>query len=355
MDQQKIGVFIATCRKEQGLTQQKLAQILGISDKAVSKWETGRSMPDLSLFLPLCKVLAISVNELMLGERIEQQEWKEKADQVLMEVIKNWLGKDTRLSHKSADGKILLQIEGVSKCYDARLQAVRNVSFHVTQGSFVSIMGVSGCGKTTLLHMIATIAQPTEGSIYYQDTCINELNEKQAAAFRKQHIGFIFQEYNLLDHLNVYENIALTLTIQGVRKEAVKDMIQTLAEKLSISDILEKFPCEISGGQQQRCACARAIAGNCDLILADEPTGALDSASARQLLDIFVMLSREYHKTILMVTHDAFAASYSDEVLFMRDGTIQHKLSQGQDSKQSFFTEILDTMGSVFGGSHDLS
>jgi putative ABC transport system ATP-binding protein len=218
---------------------------------------------------------------------------------------------------------------------------VIDVSFQIPHGSFVGIMGASGSGKTTLLNLIATIDKPTNGTIRISGQNIVNIPDDAAAEFRRRHLGFVFQEYNLLETLTIYENIALALTIKEVSKESIRPIIQNLSENLDISAILDKFPYEVSGGQRQRCACARAIVVNPDIILADEPTGALDSHAARQLLDTFAMLCREYNATILMVTHDVMAASYCDRILFMKDGEIKTSLNREQESKQTFFADIL--------------
>ena len=341
MNQIKIGAFISERRKAKGWTQSQLAEKLKITDKAVSKWETGRSMPDLSLFLPLCTLLEVTLNELFAGECIAEEKLKEKADEVLMDVITNWLGHDKWESKESdTTPENVLEIENVSKLYENvsithenilekhkiennSVLAVNNVSFQIPHGSFVGIMGASGSGKTTLLNLIATIDKPTNGTIRISGQNIVDIPDEAAAEFRRRHLGFVFQEYNLLETLTIYENIALALTIKEVSKEKIRPMIQDLSEKLDISAILDKFPYEVSGGQRQRCACARAIVVNPDIILADEPTGALDSHAARQLLDTFAMLCREFSATILMVTHDVMAASYCDRILFMKDGEIR--------------------------------
>ncbi len=359
MNQVKIGAFISERRKAKGWTQSQLAEKLKITDKAVSKWETGRSMPDLSLFMPLCTLLDITLNELFAGECIAEERLKEKADEVLMDVITNWLGHD-KWESKACDtaSQNVLEVENVSKLYENVLAghenvseehetenncvlAVNDVSFQIPHGSFVGIMGASGSGKTTLLNLIATIDKPTNGTIRISGQNIVDMPEEAAAEFRRRHLGFIFQEYNLLETLTIYENIALALTIKEVSKESIRPMIQSLAQKLDISAILDKFPYEVSGGQRQRCACARALVVNPDMILADEPTGALDSHAARQLLDTLAMLCREYGATILMVTHDVMAASYCDRILFMKDGEIKAALNREQENKQTFFAEIL--------------
>ena len=353
MDQKKIGSFIAARRKDNGLTQNQLAEMLGITDKAVSKWETGKSMPDPSLFCPLCNLLHITLNELISGEFISDENLKEKSNQILLDVITSWLGKDQWENKTDAHAPTVLKIKNIRKVYETEsttTEAVKDVSFEITKGSFVGIMGASGSGKTTLLNMIATIDKATSGQIEIDGYDIAELSESDLASFRREHLGFVFQEYNLLDTLTVYENIALALTIKQTTKETVKQTILDLAHKLGISEILNKFPYEISGGQRQRCACVRAIAANPSLILADEPTGALDSHSATQLLETFVMLCQKYTATILMVTHDALSASYCDEILFMQDGEIKASLERDQESKQEFFTRILDTIAKMTGG-----
>ena len=372
MNQIKIGAFISERRKAKGWTQSQLAEKLEITDKAVSKWETGRSMPDLSLFLPLCTLLEVTLNELFAGECIAEEKLKEKADEVLMDVITNWLGHDKWETKES--GTVLqnvLEVENVSKLYENistghenileqhktennSVLAVNDVSFQIPHGSFVGIMGASGSGKTTLLNLIATIDKPTNGAVRISGQNIVDMPDEAAAEFRRKHLGFVFQEYNLLETVTIYENIALALTIKEVSKEKIRPMIQNLSEKLDISAILDKFPYEVSGGQRQRCACARAIVVNPDIILADEPTGALDSHAARQLLDTFAMLCREFSATILMVTHDVMAASYCDRILFMKDGEIKAALNREQENKQTFFTDILKQIECIEGENHDV-
>lgn len=353
MNQVKIGTFISECRKAKGLTQNQLAEKLGITDKAVSKWETGRSMPDLSLFTPLCNLLEITLNELLAGEHIPEEELREKTDKVLMEVITNWLGHDKwELKEKNVTAKNVLNVQNISKRYETEdnvTLAVDNVSFQVPHGSFIGIMGASGSGKTTLLNLIATIDKPTSGNIEINGQSIMNTAENDMAKFRREHLGFVFQDYNLLETLTIYENIALALTIKEIPKEKIRQIILNLSKKLDILSILNKFPYEVSGGQRQRCACARAVAVNPDIILADEPTGALDSHSAKQLLDTFTMLRNEYGATILMVTHDVLSASYCDRILFMQDGKIRAVLNREQESKQSFFTSILEKMAWIAG------
>ncbi len=358
MNQIKIGAFISERRKAKGWTQSQLAEKLEITDKAISKWETGRSMPDLSLFMPLCTLLDVTLNELFAGECIAEEKLKEKADEVLMDVITNWLGHDKWESKESdTTPENVLEVENVSKLYETEnnsVLAVNDVSFQIPHGSFVGIMGASGSGKTTLLNLIATIDKPTNGVVRISGQNIVDMPDEAAAEFRRKHLGFVFQEYNLLETLTIYENIALALTIKEVSKEKIRPMIQNLSEKLDISAVLDKFPYEVSGGQRQRCACARAIVVNPDIILADEPTGALDSHAARQLLDTFAMLCREFSATILMVTHDVMAASYCDRILFMKDGEIKAALNREQENKQTFFTDILKQIECIEGESHDV-
>jgi putative ABC transport system ATP-binding protein len=358
MNQGKIGAFISERRKAKGWTQSQLAEKLGITDKAVSKWETGRSMPDLSLFMPLCTLLEITLNELFAGECISEQNLKEKADEVLMSVIASWLGQEKRISTApSIVTKTVLDVQNVSKRYQTKshaVLAVKDISFQIPHGSFVGIMGASGCGKTTLLNLIATIDKPTSGTIYIGGQNIVAIPENETADFRREHLGFVFQEYNLLETLTLYENIALALTIKTLPKEHIAQTIQEISKTLGITTVLHKFPHEVSGGQRQRCACARALAVNPDLILADEPTGALDSHAARQLLDTFSMLCRDYHATILMVTHDVMAASYCDKILFMNDGELKASLNRECQSKQEFFAQILKKLEWIEGENHDV-
>lgn len=374
MNQQKTGIFIAGCRKEKGMTQGQLAQRLGITDKAVSKWETGKSMPDLSLFIPLCTILEITLNELFAGERIPTEQIKEKTDEVLYRVIAQWLGEEypgnagektpdyegAGQGKPGAEGTVVLKVEHVSKRYrdgEAETTVLRDVSFEIEnpaeknlpcncfasgRGSLTGIMGASGCGKTTLLNLIATIDSPTDGTIEIHGEKITDIPEEEQAKFRREHLGFIFQEYNLIDTLTVYENIALAPSMREAPEGGTERKIYEIAEKLDILSVLDKYPYEISGGQRQRCACARAVIVEPDLILADEPTGALDSGSARQLLDIFTMLCREYGVTILMVTHDVLSASYCDRILFMKGGTIRTSFERGEMSRQAFFAGILE-------------
>lgn len=228
-------------------------------------------------------------------------------------------------------------------------KAIDRVSFTVEQGEFVGVMGASGSGKTTLLHMLAAIDRVTAGHIFYGDTDITELKEKKLSDFRKENLGFVFQDYNLLDTLTLEENIVLALTIRNERKDEIKKKCTEILELLGIEDVKDKFPYQVSGGQKQRCACARALVNRPSLLLADEPTGALDSRSAQTLLETFTQMNRSLNATILMVTHDAFSASYCGRILFLKDGKIFHELVRGQKGRKIFLNEILDVL-SLTGG-----
>lgn len=228
-------------------------------------------------------------------------------------------------------------------------KAVDRVSFHVEKGEFIGVMGASGSGKTTLLNMLATIDTVTAGHIYYEDTDITELSEDALSEFRKDNLGFVFQEYNLLDTLTIEENIILALTLQGGKKSEINENCSEILELLGIADIRGKFPYQVSGGQKQRCACARALVNHPKLLLADEPTGALDSNAAQTLLETFTRLNQSMAATILMVTHDAFSASYCGRILFLKDGKIFHELVRGEKSRKIFLQEILDVL-SLTGG-----
>lgn len=228
-------------------------------------------------------------------------------------------------------------------------KAVDRVSFQVEKGEFVGVMGASGSGKTTLLNMLATIDRVTAGHIFYGDTDITELSEDDLSEFRKENLGFVFQEYNLLDTLTIEENILLALTLRRGSKKSMQNSCDEMLKLLAIEDIRGKFPYQVSGGQKQRCACARAMIGRPKLLLADEPTGALDSLSAQTLLETFTDLNRTMEATILMVTHDAFSASYCSRILFLKDGKIFHELVRGKTPRNKFLQEILDVL-SLTGG-----
>lgn len=228
-------------------------------------------------------------------------------------------------------------------------KAVDRVSFQVEHGEFVGVIGASGSGKTTLLNLLATIDRVTAGHIYYENTDITELSDDALSEFRKENLGFVFQDYNLLDTLTIEENILLAVTIQGGRKKDIQKTCGEMLELLELTEVKGKFPYQVSGGQKQRCACARAMVNHPKLLLADEPTGALDSRSAQILLETFTKLNQSMEETILMVTHDAFSASYCKRILFLRDGKIFHELVRGAKSRREFLQEILDVL-SLTGG-----
>lgn len=246
----------------------------------------------------------------------------------------------------------ILKLENIEKYYGNEgnvTKALDDVSFQVMQGEFIGIMGASGSGKTTLLNCISTIDTVSAGHIFLDGTDVTEIGEKDIARFRRENLGFVFQEFNLLDTLTVRENIALALTINRTAANEVDRRVEDMAEKLNIADILEKFPYQVSGGQKQRCACARAMINRPKLILADEPTGALDSHSAQMLLDTIRNMNTALSATILMVTHDAFTASYAQRILFLKDGRIFTEILRGKDSRRQFFGKILDVM-TMLGG-----
>ena len=245
-----------------------------------------------------------------------------------------------------------LKGEKIEKYYgnkDNMTKAINNISFRVDKGEFVGIMGPSGSGKTTLLNCISTIDTVTIGNIIINDKDITKMKSKQLENFRKDELGFIFQDFNLLDTLTAYENIALALTIQGVKSTEIDGKIKNVAENLGILEVLNKYPYQMSGGQKQRVASARAIVTNPSLILADEPTGALDSKSSRLLLDSFEKLNKDLEATILMVTHDAFTASYAHRILFIKDGKVFNELVRGNDSRKEFFDRIIEVV-TLLGG-----
>lgn len=253
--------------------------------------------------------------------------------------------------------KNILSVENIEKYYgnkDNITKAIDNINFKVDKGEFVGIMGPSGSGKTTLLNCISTIDNVTTGSIVINGKDITKLKAKELEKFRRDELGFIFQDFNLLDTLTAYENIALALTIQGKKPKEIDSLIKKVAKSLGIDGILNKFPYQISGGQKQRVASARAIVTNPSLILADEPTGALDSKSARMLLDSFQSLNKDLEATILMVTHDAFTASYAHRILFIKDGKIFNELVRGTDSRKEFFDRIIEVITLLGGDDRDV-
>ncbi len=245
-----------------------------------------------------------------------------------------------------------IQVCDVEKYYGSGsnvTKAVDRVSFQVDKGEFVGVMGASGSGKTTLLNMLATIDHVTSGHIYYGNIDITELQDDELAEFRKGNLGFVFQEYNLLDTLTMEENIILALTVHNLDKKEIQLRTEQMLKLLGLEDVRSQFPYQVSGGQKQRCAFARALVNQPKLLLADEPTGALDSRSAQILLETFTQLNKSMKATVLMVTHDAFSASYCNRILFLRDGKIFHELIRGERSRRDFLQNILDIL-SLTGG-----
>ncbi len=251
----------------------------------------------------------------------------------------------------------ILEVKNIEKYYGNKsnlTKAIDNISFNVESGEFVGIMGASGSGKTTLLNCISTIDKVTSGHIMINREDITKLKGNSLNKFRREELGFIFQDFNLLDTLTAYENIALALTIQKVKPEIIDKKVRGIAKDLEISEILNKYPYQVSGGQKQRIASARAIITNPKIILADEPTGGLDSKSARQLLNTFEYLNQKLEATILMVTHDAFTASYADRIIFIKDGKIFNELIKGNDTRKEFFEKIIEVQTLLGGELNDV-
>lgn len=252
--------------------------------------------------------------------------------------------------------KNILEVKNIEKYYgnkDTINKAIDNISFSVSEGEFIGIMGPSGSGKTTLLNCISTIDNVSSGSVIINDQDITKLKTRKLDKFRQTELGFIFQDFNLLDTLTAYENIALALTIKGEKTYKIDSKVREVAKYLEINNILDKYPYQISGGQKQRVASARAIVTNPSLVLADEPTGALDSKAARLLLERFEKLNQEFNTTILMVTHDAFTASYANRILFIKDGEIFNEVIRGNDSRKDFFNRIIDVI-TLLGGDENV-
>lgn len=251
----------------------------------------------------------------------------------------------------------LLKIEHIEKYYGngtGVTKAVDDISFGVSQGEFVGIMGASGSGKTTLLNCISTIDKVSAGHIYLGDTDLTRIQSRDVSRFRRENLGFIFQDFNLLDTLTIHENIALALTIRRVEPSEIDQRVWQSAAQLGIESVLNQYPYQVSGGQKQRCACARAIINEPKLILADEPTGALDSRSAQMLLDAIQSMNTQLAATILMVTHDSFTASYAKRILFLQDGRIFTELFRGEKTRKQFFNEILDVVALLGGDISDV-
>ncbi len=246
----------------------------------------------------------------------------------------------------------LLKIQQIEKYYGSKstlTKAIDDISFTVKKGEFVAIMGASGSGKTTLLNCISTIDRVTSGHIFLEGTDVTMLKGKALNKFRRDNLGFIFQDFNLLDTLTAYENIALALSIQKKSAKEIDDAVRSVSEQLGITDVLTKYPYQMSGGQKQRIASARAIVTGPKLVLADEPTGALDSKSAKLLLERFRYLNKECDATIMMVTHDSFTASYASRIIFIKDGKVFNEISRGDDTRKQFFDRIIDVV-TLLGG-----
>ena len=251
----------------------------------------------------------------------------------------------------------MLQIQNIEKYYGSRnnvTRALDRVSFDVEDGEFLAIMGASGSGKTTLLNCISTIDTISAGKILLDGVNIADLCERDLAKFRRERLGFVFQDFNLLDTLTIEENIGLALSINHQNPGTVQSRVREVAGKLGITDILSRFPYQVSGGQKQRTACARAIVAGQSLLLADEPTGALDSRSSRNLLEMMSAMNREMGVTILMVTHDAYSAGYAGRLLFLKDGRVFNELLRGDRGRAVFYHEMLDVLAAMGGDISDV-
>lgn len=252
----------------------------------------------------------------------------------------------------------LLEIKNLKKIYKTRfggneVRALNNISFSVEEGEFVSIMGESGSGKTTLLNIVASLDKPTSGEVLLNKRNIVNISDKEISAFRRNNLGFVFQDYNLLDTFSLKDNIFLPLVLSGTKYEIMNDRLKEIAPKLRIEDILEKYPYEVSGGQKQRTAVARALITNPKMILADEPTGALDSKASYNLLNLFSEINLS-GQTILMVTHSARAASFSKRVLFIKDGEVFHQIYSGNGGREGMYQKISDTLTLLSSGGEQI-
>lgn len=250
----------------------------------------------------------------------------------------------------------MLNVKQLSKIYDGKVpyKALDNIHLSIDKGEFVGIMGPSGSGKTTLLNMVATIDQPTTGEILINGNNPFLLTNEKLALFRRRQLGFVFQDFNLLHTLTVEENIVLPLTLDGKKVKLMKEKLEMVADKLGISELLKKRIYEISGGQAQRTAIARAIIHSPDMLLADEPTGNLDSKSSKDVMETLEEINQNDQTTMMMVTHDPIAASYCHRVIFIKDGKLYNEIHRG-DNRQAFFQKIIDVLSLLGGDSHDLS
>lgn len=242
----------------------------------------------------------------------------------------------------------LLEVKNVKKIYTTRfgnnqVEALKNVNFSVESGEYVAIMGESGSGKTTLLNILAVLDKPTEGKVYLKGNDLGNLKEKDIAAFRRQNMGFVFQDFNLLDTFSLKDNIYLPLVLSGAKYNTMEKRLAPIAEKLGITQILDKYPYEVSGGQKQRAAIARALITKPQLILADEPSGALDSKAADSLMNLFTTINQD-GQTILMVTHSVKAASSANRILFIKDGEVFHQIYRGNLTSEQLYQKIADTL-----------
>ncbi|WP_033166018.1 ABC transporter ATP-binding protein [Clostridium sp. KNHs205] len=252
----------------------------------------------------------------------------------------------------------LLQVQNLKKVYSTRLggqkvNALNDVSFDIAKGEFIAIMGASGSGKTTLLNIIASLDKPTSGEVYLEGKGLSVIKDRELSAFRRTNLGFVFQDFNLLDNFSVKDNILLPLVLSGETVESMEERLLPLVKRLGIEKLLEKFPYEVSGGEKQRTAMARAVITNPKLILADEPTGALDSKASTLVLSLFEELNKN-GQTILMVTHSAMAASYAGRVLFIKDGELFSQVYKGTDSKKEFFDKIVSNLSVLSEGGADI-
>lgn len=256
--------------------------------------------------------------------------------------------KEEILKRKEEKLMSLLEVKNVKKIYTTRfgsnqVEALRDVNFTVERGEYVAIMGESGSGKTTLLNILAALDKPTEGKVYLKDRDLGKLKEKEIATFRRQNLGFVFQDFNLLDTFSLKDNIFLPLVLSGKKYSEMEKRLKPIAEKLGIEKLLEKYPYEVSGGQKQRAAIARALITKPQLILADEPSGALDSKAADSLMNLFTTINQE-GQTIVMVTHSVKAASSAKRVLFIKDGKVFHQLYRGNLTNEEMYERISDTL-----------
>lgn len=252
--------------------------------------------------------------------------------------------------------EIVLETRNLRKEYGTRgmvFAAIDGVDVKVYKGEFLGIMGPSGAGKTTLLNILSTIDRPTSGKVYYGDKDISTMKNRELSIFRRNNIGFLFQDFNLLDNMSVEDNMALPLALSNVNIKEIKERVERLSSFFGLKDQLKKYPYQLSGGQKQRVAAARAIITSPTIVFADEPTGALDSKSSQELLQCLVKMNEELNTTIIMVTHDAFAASYCKRILYLKDGRIHARLDKDSTRKE-FFKRIIDFVGSMGGGVSEL-